>query len=255
LAFTAGTSPVGAVVPSQHALALASLGDPAARAELLAFPYTMPGRRTHGGASQIRWLSPNRLLFLGEAVNAITPCQFCQMDTVRSGLDAVWLNVEPRGAPQAIPGTDNASGVSPGTTEDEVYYTIGGDTRVFRQILSTGQVSVAYDFGSAGIARDVHTVGNRLAAVVGGRVHFGDDPSLGATQWDSGGIVHVVNLEDGSDLVITDPADPALYRRPQLSPDGTRIVAERYALILFDDGSGIDTTVSRVGDLYLFGQP
>jgi hypothetical protein len=255
LAFFAASSPIGARVPVRQELALASLDDPATRTVLLGIPYTIPGRRMHGGLSQIRWLSSSRLLYLGEAVNLITPCQTCQMDTLRSGLDAVWISVEPAGAPQPIPGTDNASGVSPGSTEDEVYYTIGGDTRVFRQLLSTGQVSVAHDFGVAGIARDVHVVGNRLAAVVGGRVHFGNDPTVGVTQWDSGGIVHVVNLQDGTDLALTNPTELALYRRPQISPDGTRIVAERYPLIVSDIGVAIDTTVARVGDLYLLDLP
>lgn len=261
LAFFAASSPIGALAPERQDLALAPLNDPATRTSLLRIPYTIPGRRTHGGLSQIHWLSPTRLLYLGEAVSLIRPCQFCQIDTLRSGLDAVWLSVEPVGAPQPIPGTDNASGVSPGSTADEVYYTIGGDTRVFRQTLSSGQVSVAHDFGPAGIARDVHVLGDRMAAVVGGRVHFRDDPTLGVTQWDSGGIVHVVNLQDGSDLVIPNPPDLALYRRPRISPDGTGIAVERYPLILMEirDQTGsliqVDTLVSRVGDLYLFGPP
>jgi hypothetical protein len=255
LAFSAASSAIGARVPDRHELALAALDDPATRTALLAFPNTIPGRRMHGGASQIRWLTPTRLLYLGEAVNAIRPCPSCEMDTVRSGLDAVWISVDPGGTPQAIPGTDNASGVSPGGSEDEVYYTLGGDTRVYRQILSSGQVSVAFDFGAAGIARDVHVVGNRLTAVVGGRVHFASDPSLGLTQWDSGGMVHVVNLQDGSNFAIPDHTGLGLYRRPQISPDGSAIVAERYPLIVAGTPEGVDTTVVRVGDLYLLDLP
>ena len=99
-----------------------------------------------------------------------------------------------------IAGTDLASGVSPGASEDEVYYTLNGDSRVYRKQLSSGDVTVVHDFGAAGFARDVHVVGNRMAAVVGGRVAFAPaDPSLGPTQWDSGGVVHVVNLQDGDD--------------------------------------------------------
>jgi hypothetical protein len=86
------------------------------------------------------------------------------------------------GVPAAVPGTDLASGVSPGASADEVFYTIGGDTRVFHRVLSSGEVSVAHDFGAAGIARDVHVVGRRLVAVVGGHVAFGVDPVLGPTQ-------------------------------------------------------------------------
>jgi hypothetical protein len=259
LAFFAATSSIGALIPDRQGLAVGSLADPATRTTLVGIPYTIPGRRTHGGVSQVRWLGSTRLLYLGEAVNVMTPCQTCQMDTLRSGLDAVWLSVEGGGAtPQPIPGTDNASSVSPGGNEDEVYYTLGGDTRVYRQALSTGQVSLVYDFGAAGIVRDVHVVGSRMAAVVGGRVHFSDDPSFGPTQWDSGGMVHVVNLQDGTDVTLAGPATPGLFRRPQLSPSGAALAAEAYPLIITSPipGSPIrDTTVSRVGDLYLFSQP
>jgi hypothetical protein len=254
LAFVAATSGIGAVVPDAQTIALASVGDPATRQSLRPVPYTIPGGRLHQGVSQIRWLGPNRLVFLAEAVSVLRPCQFCPLDTLRSGLDAVWLNVD--GTPatlNAIAGTDYASGVSPGATEDEVYYTLNGDARVYRTQISTGDVTVVYDFGAAGFARDVHVVGSRMAAVVGGRVAFAVDPSLGPTQWDSGGLVHVVNLQDGSDMIL-DP--PGLSRRPQLSPSGSGIVAEVYPLNIarFPDETA-DTTVSRVGDLYSFGQP
>ena len=262
LAYVAAVSEIDALGPSNETLVLSSLADPVTRSPLLSIPYTIPGRRVHRGISQLRWLGPDRLLYLGEAVILSTPCQFCQMDTLRSGLDAVTLSVGGApGAPQAIAGTDNASGVSPGSTPDEIYYTLNGDGRVYRQILSTGDVVVAHDFGAAGIARDVHLTGNRLTAVVGGRVHFANDPLLGPTQWDSGGIVHVVDLSNGTDTQLSGLTPLELYRRPQLSPGGTELVVERYPLNLFEvrapDGSliRVDTVVTRAGDLYLFGQP
>ncbi|HEX2250822.1 MAG TPA: hypothetical protein VHH32_10770 [Gemmatimonadales bacterium] len=255
LAFYGASSRIGATVPDTQALKLGSLADPARAMMLLSIPYTVPGGRTHTGVSQLRWLSPTQLLFLGEAVNVATPCPGCQPDTLRSGRDAVLLDVTAGAAPQAVPGTENASGVSPGRTEDEIYYTLGGDTRVYHRRLSTGEVSVVHDFGPSGIARDVHVVGTRMVAVVGGRVHFTNDPGLGPTQWDSGGIVHLVNLQDGSDIMAHDPADPGLYRRAQLSPDGTRVVAERHALILIVSDFGVDTIVPREADLYLLEQP
>ena len=254
LAYLAATSSIGAVVPDAQNIVLGSVSDPATSQLLHSVPYTIPGGRLDQGVSQIHWLGPNRLVFLGEAVTVRRPCQFCPPDTLRSGLDAVWLNVD--GTPatiHGIAGTDFASGVSPGATEDEVYYSLNGDSRVYRKQLSTGGVTVAHDFGPAGFARDVHVVGDRLAAVVGGRVAFTVDSSLGPTQWDSGGVAHVVNLQDGTDMTVD---GPGLFRRPQLSPSGTSIVAEVYPLniVRFLDGTA-DTTVSKVGDLYTFGQP
>jgi hypothetical protein len=91
-----------------------------------------------------------------------------------------------------------------------------------------------------------------MAAVVGGHASFSTDPSLGPVQWDSGGTLHVVDLQTGSDVVLE---GPGVFRRPRLSPDGRRVVAELYPLIITDMDGFKDTTVSRAGDLYLIGQP
>jgi hypothetical protein len=259
LAFVGATSAIGALFPVREELALGSIDDPSNRSTLLVIPYTLPGRRTHSGISQVRWLSLTRIVYLAEAVTVFSPCDTCQKDTVRTGLDAMWLDLAlPGSPPQPIPGTDDASGVSPGGSEDEVYYTLNGDSRVYRRILSTGEVSVAFDFGAAGIARDVQVVGDQATVVVGGRVNFADNPTLGPTQWDSGGTLHVVNLRDGTDQIIEGLSTPVLFRRPQLSPSGAALVVEAYPLVISTPvpGSGVfDTTVSRVGDLYLLGQP
>src|SRR5690348_2715089 len=109
---------------------------------------------------------------------------------------------QPGNGPVALPGTDFASGVSPGASSDEIYFTVAGDSRVFRRTVSTGETAVAHDFGSAGIARDVDVAGGRLAAVVGGRVGVATDPQLGTFQSDNGGIVHVVDLASGADVAL-----------------------------------------------------
>jgi hypothetical protein len=189
-------------------------------------------------------------LYLAERADYHVRCVACiEWDTIITGLDVVLLDVsQPGSTPLRLPGTENASGVSVGATEDEIYFTRNADPRVYRQTLSTGVVSVAHDFGSAGTARDVHVVGNRMAVVVGGRVAYGLDPAFGLTQWDSGGTLHVVDLETGGDVTL---AGPGLFRRPQLSPSGNGIAVEVYPLII----SGTDTVVDRRSDLYLYGQP
>jgi hypothetical protein len=255
LAFVAATSRIGAGAPDAQSIALATVTDPALRQSLHAIPYPISPGRIHQGVSQIHWLGPNRIVFLGEAVNVSRTCQDCPIDTLRSGLDAVRLDLDEAPAtPHALPGTENASGVSSGTTSDEIYYTLNGDTRVYRTLLSTGEVSVAHDFGAEGFARDVDVVGNRMAVVVGGRVAFGIDPSLGSMQWDSGGVVHVLDLQGGADVTLETPLS-GLSRRPRLSPSGSAVVAEIYPLIISGNGVSFDTTVSRVGDLFRFGLP
>jgi hypothetical protein len=252
LAFVAATSSVGAGTPDVQTIALATVADPAVRRSLRAIPYPISPGRIHQGVSQIHWLGANRIVYLGEAVNVTRTCQDCPIDTVRSGLDAVRLDLdEVPSTPHAIPATENASGVSSGATADEVYYTLNGDSRVYRTLLSTGEVSVAHDFGASGFARDVDVVGNRMAVVVGGRVRSGVDASLGPTQWDSGGIVHVIDLQGGSDVSLD---APGLARRPRLSPNGSALVTEVYPLIISNNVPP-DTAVSRVGDLYQFALP
>jgi hypothetical protein len=250
LAFVTAISAIGAQLPNTQELVLGTLDAPSTHRRLLSIPYTIPGGRLHSGISQVQWLGGDRLLYLAEFVFVQRPCVTCQADTLRSGQDAVLINVD--GTPptaHAIPGTDYASGVSPGATEDEIYYTLGGDTRVYLQLLSSSAVSVVHDFAAAGIARDVHVMGNRMAAIVGGHVAFGVDPSHGPFQWDSGGTLHVVNLSDGTDVTID---VPGVARRPRLSPSGSAVIAEVYPVESDPAGNPV---VERSGDLYLFGVP
>ncbi|MDQ3137623.1 MAG: hypothetical protein M3Q93_08550 [Gemmatimonadota bacterium] len=259
LAFLRASSSIGGTSPSGTAVVVAPALDPAIAAEVQRLPYTIPGEPPHGAVTALRWLDETRLVFVGGSMAYRTECQLCQVDTIGTGLKVVVLDVPPSGpAPVALSGTDFASSVSPGATADEIYFTVGGDGRVFRRLVSSGQTSVAHDFGAAGIARDVHVAGGRLVATVGGRVTFSVDSTLGLTQWDSGGIVHVVDLASGAGVALS---APGMLRRPVLAPAGDRVVTEGYPLILqsaFDPVTNIrrvDTTVSRAGDLYLFTTP
>lgn len=253
LAFVALGSHVGAIPPGSIAISISAHLNPETGTLLKALPYTLPDGRLHSGASQLRWLSPDVLLYLGERMDFRHTCDTCsEWDTLTTGLDVVSLDLRlPGSTPQRIPGTENASGVSVGNNPDEVYYTLSGDSRVYRRTLSTGAVAIAYDFGAAGAARDVHVVGNRLAAVVGGRVTYGIHPSFGPMQWDSGGVLHVVNTSSGAGMALD---GPGLFRRPQISPSGSAVVVEVYPLII-TASEPPDTLVSRSGDLYLYGLP
>lgn len=253
VAFVARVSRIQAITPENTSISVGRLANPTDRTRVQAIPYTIQGGLLHSGASQLRWLTPDQLLYLGERVDYQHTCDTCvEWDTTISGVDVVSLNIgQPGSIPQRIPGTENASGVSAGATADQIYYTVSGDSRVYRRTLSTGVVEVSHDFGAAGLARDVHVVGNRMAAVVGGRITYGIDPAFGPTQWDSGGVVHVVDLESGADV----PLDgPGLSRRPQLSPSGTGLVVEVYPLII-SGANPPDTVVSHRSDLYLYGLP
>jgi hypothetical protein len=235
--------------------------DPASASEVQRIGYTLPGEPQHGAVTHLRWQSATRLAWVGSAIAYRRACAACRADTIVTGLKAVVMDLSaPETPPIAVPGTEYASGVSPGPSADELYYTVGGDSRVFRRVLSSGDVSVVHDFGPGAIVRDLHLAGGRLAAVVGGRVTFSADPILGPTQWDSGGVLHLVALSSGADVTLGG-SGAVLFRRPALAPGGDRLVAEGYPLILrnvIDTITGnhvVDTTVDRAADLYLFSLP
>lgn len=250
LAFVSASGSIGGSNPSAEGLWVAPTLDGANATQVQRIPYQLPGEPAHSGIAQVRWLTETRLLYLAEGVVYRRPCFLCPLDTIPTGLAAALLDVSQPGAvPAVVPATAFASGVSPGPTSDEVYYTLAGDSRVYRRVLSTGDGSIVYDFAAAGVVRDVQVAGGRLTAIVGGRVHVVPDAELGQIQWDSGGVVHVVDLATGADHPLENA--PNLFRRPVLAPAGDRVVAEGYPLRIV----GTDTTVSRSGDLFLFSAP
>ena len=257
LAFVAASSTIGGLSPITTAIALGPSLDPRTGEIVRTFPYTPAGSAPQDAAEQLRWVDETRLAYLGQQFRARVPCMQCPPDTLRIGQAVTLLDVSVAGAvPLAVPGTATATGVATEPGTDAVYYTVGGDARVFRHTLSTGVVEVVHDFGAAGVARDIHIAARRLTAVVGGRVTFGADTQFGPVQWDSGGVIHVVDLDSGEDT----PLDPGarLYRRPSLSPAGDAVIAEGYPLILVGIPTlppSVDTTVGKSGDLFLYGGP
>jgi hypothetical protein len=259
LAFVKASGSVRASGPSREALSVATGLDPSAASDVQRIPYTAAGEPSYSAIVQPRWQRETQLVFVGAAKDVRQQCSQCRVDTILTGLRVAVFDLSSTGAaPVMLAGTDFASGATPGPSSDEVYFTLGGDTRVYRRVLSTGETHLVHDFGAAGIARDVHLAGGRLVAIVGGRVAFSVDPKLGPTQWDSGGVVHVLDLGSDADVALD---GPGLFRRPVMAPTGDRVVAEGYPLIIQDGVDPItgfpkkDTTVSRAGDLYLFTTP
>ncbi|HEX6644172.1 MAG TPA: hypothetical protein VF037_05820 [Gemmatimonadales bacterium] len=224
IAFLHVASLVGFQKSSFMHLVLGSLDDPAAALPVTNVPYFVPGSgRTHGHVSHAQWLSDTRLVFLGE--NLFYQGSTFFPDTFTTGLEVMRGEVTGETLTLSlVPGTEYASSVAAGGDEDTIVYTLGGDSRVFRQSLSTGEVAVVHDFGAAGIARDVQIRGTTLVAIVGGSVLFQFEEAHGWVQRDEGGMLHIVNLATGEAVVPTLPG--TLFRRPALSPDGSRLVVE-----------------------------
>jgi hypothetical protein len=217
-------------------------------------PFTPAGGTLQDYASYLRWLAPTRLAYVGQQFRLFRPCGdiSCPFDTLLYGTEVTLLDLSGGSAAVAVvPGTEQATGVAAVEEGAAILFTLPDDTRIYRRELAEGQVTVFHDFGAAGIVRDVHAAADRVAAVVGGRVAYSVNPELGPTQWDSGGNLHVLGPAAGDEVILETPE--RLYRRPALSPDGTRVVAEGFPLIVVAGPLGPDTTVHKRADLYLFG--
>ncbi len=220
------------VSPRRQALVLSRLDQAADTSEVLAIPYPGPSGRAHEGISQLRWLGPDSLIYLAERVAYERPCQSCLLDTLRWGLEIVVLDLaSPVPAATMLAGSDQASSVAV-AGDDTVYYTLNGDTRVYRYVVSRDSIAVVHDFGAGGIARDVQVAAGRLVAIVGGAVSFGVHPTFGPLQRDLGGALLLVSLATGAEAILSDSA--MALRRPALSPDGRTVVAERVVGRTFD---------------------
>ena len=136
LAFVKRGSAIDAIGPTHEAITVGTLSDVAGAGEVQPVPYTIPGEARHHVVTVLRWVGDDRLAFVGGTVVYRPPCQGCVLDTLATGLKVAVLDLSAATpAPVAVPATDYASGVSGGATADEIYYTVGGDSRVFRQAL------------------------------------------------------------------------------------------------------------------------
>lgn len=210
--------------PAYQSAAVVPLATPAAVQGVRTLPYTVNGH-LHYGITQARWLGDTAVVYVAQFVAYLTGCFGCNIDTLRTGIELAQMDLKSApGTVTVLPGTDSASSVAL-SGGDTLYYTVDGDSRVFRRTLAGGDTAV-WDFGAAGIARDVQVRGTKLYAVVGGAVLYYHDPSLGPVQRDTGGAIHVVDLGLATDTALA--LGLRRYRRIALSPDGKHLVAEGY---------------------------
>jgi hypothetical protein len=205
------------------ALMLGQWDDPVGATVLRPLPYTAPNGRFHSSIRSPQWMGSDTVVYLAELLFYEGSTFF--PDTFYTGLDVVLVDLsEPAARFEVVPGTDYASGVATSDQGDVIYYTLGGDSRIFQRVLSTGAVSVVHDFGPGNIARDPDVHGNRLVAVVGGSVLYRFEAEHGFVQRDEGGNLAVVDLTTLSESRFA--TDSVLFRHPMISPDGALIVVE-----------------------------
>ena len=247
------TSWIGQQKLGNAALMLGRIDDPQDASLLRRVGYTAPNGRAHGSVRLIQWIGPAELVYLGELLTYEGSSFY--PDTIISGLDVMRLDLS-SGTPQfsVVPRTDYASGLSYSGEPDVVYYTLGGDSKVYRQVLSTGDTNVVYDFGAGNIARDVSVRSHWLVAVVGRSVLWQYESANGWVQRDEGGDLHVVDLNTAAEQVFA--TDSVLFRHPLMAPAGNRFVVEAspYAPVHPGPVSGFNAPNHR-DDLWLFDLP
>ena len=210
--------------PEHSALRLGALGAAVRGDSVLGFPYTAPNGLLHVTPLSLTWLGDTAVAYVGADQFNIVDCSGCVMDTVPVGRQVMILHLT-GAAPslEPIPNTLEATSVSASPDGSALYYTEAGKPWILRRTLATGAVDTVVSFGPA-IVRDVSAASNRLVAIVGGQVSYGNHPQYGNIQRDAGGPLYLVNLAGGPPTLLSAPG--ATLRRPALSPDGTRIVVE-----------------------------
>jgi hypothetical protein len=247
------TSWIGQQKLGESSLQVGDITNPVSSTRITLVPYTASNGRIHSSIRSPVWTSPRTVVYLAEQLFYQGSTFF--PDTFFTGLDVVRLDLS--GATpvfEAIPGTDYASSVTVSGEPDVIYYTLGGDSRVYRRDLTTGSVTVIHDFGGP-IARDVSLKGNTLVAIVGRSVLYQFESAHGGyVQRDEGGDLHFVDLVAGTDSTFS--TDSVLFRHPVLSPDGKHIVVEvtPYAPVHIGPSSEFNATNHRA-DLWLFDVP
>jgi hypothetical protein len=247
----------GAKVPAHPGVFLGPLADPLAATELFTLPHPLASGLIIGGISTARWIDSDHFLFVGQSTNYAQQDLHCPLDTLVTGLAIVEMRLAGAGmSADIVPSTDGASSAALTAGRDTLYYTLNGDSRVYRLALATGVVSVAHDFGALGVARDVTVLGARLVAVVGGELEYVPAGPLGPLQVDGGGTLVSVDLSSGEEAPLP-VSQPVLFHHPEFAPGvaPVRLVAEAVPV---DTTTSICTwhhLASKVGDLYLYESP
>ena len=232
------------------ALLLGPAEDPLLATPIRTLPYTAPNGRFHSSIRLPQWIGPDSLVYLAEQLFYEGSTTF--PDTFYTGLDAVLLDFSaPAPVFNIIPGTDYASSVAASDEPGVIYYTLGGDSRVLRQVLASGEVGVVHDFGGGTIVRDAQVRGTTLVAVVGRSVLYRFEENHGYVQRDEGGDLAFVELDSGETAFFS--TDSVLFRHPMISPDGSRVVVEvqPYAPVHAEPNSEFNATNHRA-ELWLF---
>ena len=257
LGFVHLSAPAGG--PLVAAVYAASLAQPDSRVALRTIPFLGSDGAFYVEAWSPRWLGAGEIAFLGVAQEQHDPCAGCDPILVTYARTIFRAGMGALGTAAPVPGITFATSFTVGESGDVLYLTLPGDSRILRYVLSTGGSETVHDFGPAGIARDVHYAAGRLAAIVGGKVLVYPDDIGPLQTGDQGGHLYLVDTGTGEERRLSD--DTQWYRHPALSPTGSALAAEGFAVSFVDPSDpfappgAVDTLIAGVGNIWVFGSP
>ena len=237
---------ITSVRPGYQTFRLGPLDNPDQSIELMTLPYRVD-TAYYTAIQSPQWLDSTRMIFVAGILLIGEPP--IPTDTFYGGRVVAMLNRQ-NGvtALSGIPGTSNASSVSVNPGAGDFYFTVTGDSRVYRSDLAGSTIQPYYDFGPGQVARDVAVRGDSLLVVVGSRVLVQSFPGVGEVQSDFGDRIHLVHPASGLDRVVGDSG--LCYRRPAFPRTGQTLLAEGFATV----GGGTCTDTSSValeGNIWL----
>ncbi|HYK12308.1 MAG TPA: hypothetical protein VEV39_16015 [Gemmatimonadales bacterium] len=195
---------IGEAGPDNAGLMLATLGTPVPGSTLHALPYPSPSGQGVDMASDISWVGPSALVYLGEEVSYPSVCPGCAaVDTVRAGVEIDRIDVNGAITVVVDTGFPSSASVAGG---DTLYYTLTNSGAIHRRILSTSADTVLFDYGLP--ATDVSAGGGRLVVVV------------------SGLTLHLFTPATATDQTLLSPPSAVGIAHPAIDPTGHRIVAD-----------------------------
>lgn len=216
---------ITSVRPGYQSFRLGQLGDLSSSIELFTLPYRVD-TAFHTAVITPRWLDSARMIFIAGLLLVGEPP--IPTDTVYGGRQVALLNRETGvSVITGIPGTTNASSVAVNPEDSIFYFTVMGDSRVYRSDLAGSNIQIHYDFGFTSVARDVAVRGDSLLVVVGTRAVMIDYPEVGAVQYDLGDRLRLIHPASGLDIVVGDSG--LCYRRPAFAHTGQTLLAEGFA--------------------------
>ena len=196
------------LAPLARSLVLATLDRWDETRTLLAFPHTGGAgpSSTVDGARDVVWLDDTSVAFVRERMSVGLDPLTGRIDTTVSPIDVERVDFGgDSSVVTVVPGTTGATSMAVNDSATAIYYTLDGDTVVYRRRLATAVVDTLFAFAAGPAAIDVQVRGSRLIAVVGGDLH-------------------VVDLPSQTDVVIPGPG--VAFAHAALSADGRTVVLE-----------------------------